>query len=162
MEETEEAIADKLSAHSTMECLQARQPYLEPVANDVIESIKDYMTHGSLSHIKPIRVSRASNSPEDHYLYFVTAYNTTTDMYACWTSWNQLTQTLNYGHYNISSLADVDELFAERFNDITYEPELYGPKYTQVEIDSVENIKKNEKHDNNAQNVNYCIVRKGR
>lgn len=161
MAETKEAIEDKLNTNSTIEFLQARQPYLAPVENDVIDSIKDYMADGALSNFKPIRISRASNCPEDHYLYFVTGYNTSTDMYACWTCWNQMTKTLNYGHYNIPSLRDVDDLFAERFNDITYEPELYGPGYTQIEIDTVENLR-NEKYNNNVHNANFSVVRKGR
>lgn len=43
------------------------------------------------------------------YLYRVMAQHKTTGEYAVWTSWNETTQSLNFGHYNLN-LEDAMEI----------------------------------------------------
>ena len=47
------------------------------------------------------------------YLYRVMAQNKTTGEYAVWTSWNETTQSLNFGHYNLSLEDAMDILYCK-------------------------------------------------
>lgn len=46
--------------------------------------------------------------------------------YACWTSWNDSTKSLNHGHYRLNSLKGAEKIVKDNFYDITDEPEKYG------------------------------------
>lgn len=59
-----------------------------------------------------LEVRRKSFHPDDSYLYMVSAKKED-GTYAVWTSWNEETQSLNHGHYNISSAEDCEKIFAE-------------------------------------------------
>lgn len=48
------------------------------------------------------KVTRLSSHPDDDYLYIVKALNVNTLKYAVWTSWNTTTESLNYGHYDLT------------------------------------------------------------
>jgi len=76
------------------------------VSNQVIENVKNYLKE-NLPKYTVVEVTRHSNHPDDHYLYHIIAKTqspTWGDTYACWTSWNDSTQSLNFGHYNLDSL----------------------------------------------------------
>ena len=47
------------------------------------------------------------------YLYRVMAQNKTTGEYAVWTSWNETTQSLNFGHYNLNLDDAMDILYCK-------------------------------------------------
>ena len=47
------------------------------------------------------------------YLYRVMAQNKTTGEYAVWTSWNETTQSLNFGHYNLNLDNAMDILYCK-------------------------------------------------
>lgn len=66
--------------------MQALNRYLSKHLNDYILS----------------KITRLSSHPDDDYLYIVKALNTKTLKYAVWTSWNTTTQSLNYGHYDLT------------------------------------------------------------
>lgn len=158
MPDTKEAIIEKLNSDRTVDFLKERQPNIEPVSAEVVEAVKRYFENSDMSYMKPIKISRASNHPEDNYLYFVTAVNERDMSYACWTSWNQNREVLNYGHYRLDSLDDVKDILTERFNDITDELDKYGPACTEVEINTVENLNRSNQKDN----VIPYVTRKGR
>lgn len=45
------------------------------------------------------------------YIYRVMAKNRITNKYAAWTCWNESTQSLNFGHYNLSLDDAMDILY---------------------------------------------------
>lgn len=69
-----------------------------------------------LPKYKILEVRRKSVFEEDNYLYMVSAKKTD-GTYAAWTSWNETTQCLNYGHYNLQSVEDCEKVFAEFYNN---------------------------------------------
>ena len=75
-----------------------RYDVLKKVEVNVQEYFKEHLPNYTVEE-----VSRHSNHPEDHYLYHVIAKNQNNE-YACWTSWNETTQSLNFGHYGLESL----------------------------------------------------------
>lgn len=66
-----------------------------------------------LPHYAVLTVSRKSLHPDDGYLYIVSAKNERDGTYAVWTSWNEKTRSLNYGHYGIRSLEACEKLKRE-------------------------------------------------
>lgn len=76
----------------------------EPVPQEVRDNVSKYLKENNLGEL--IDVVRHSDHPEDCYLYHVIAKRRNAywgDTYCCWTSWNETTQSLNYGHYNLIS-----------------------------------------------------------
>ena len=135
MDDTEIAIAEVLNRKITCQFVQSRQPNIAPVSFEVISSIKTYFgTENGLNDYIPVQISRISNNPEDSYLYAVVGYNLRTKEYACWTSWNQATGSLNFGHYNLPDITVALNIIKDRFNDITEEPDKYGMACTMVEV----------------------------
>ena len=87
----------------------------EDVPDDVTKSLmryleKEFPDEKYRSKYRLEYVCRASNHPEDDYLYQVIAWNFRTQDYTAWTSWNQSTQSLNYGHYCIQSFTDAKSI----------------------------------------------------
>ena len=60
-------------------------------------------------------VLRASEYPDDSYLYHVLAHKKDKSDWACWTCWNETTQCLNYGHYNLVSEEAAMEILNEYY-----------------------------------------------
>ena len=89
------------------------------VPEDVKDNVRNYF-EDSLPQYVVLDVYHKSNHPEDNYLYMVKAKKNTalTDDYAVWTSWNETTQSLNCGHYNLSE-QQANEVIKEYFNDCT-------------------------------------------
>lgn len=136
-ERFKDAMNDFLSGEGVVSFVLERQPAIEPASEEVKENIKRYFAT-ELSGYEPVAVCRKSNNPEDSYLYMVSARNAD-GMYACWTSFNTTTQSLNYGHYNLSDLPSCNHILEEYFNDITDEPEKYGMKSTMALFEAQEN-----------------------
>lgn len=87
---------------------------LTPVPQEVKENVKKYLTEENLGEL--VDVMRASEHPEDWYLFHVIARKG--DNYSCWTSWNETTQSLNFGHYNLNSEEGAREICKEFFHRI--------------------------------------------
>lgn len=98
---------------------------LTPVPSEVIENIKKYLERENLGEL--VDVMRASEHPDDWYLYHVIARKLNVNKvfhneewsYSCWTAWNETTQSLNYGHYNLSSEIAARRICAEYFNALS-------------------------------------------
>ena len=89
--------------------------FKEPVSHEVIRNVKKYLVEGELGEL--VDVMRASDHPDDHYLYHVIAKKN--GYYRCWTCWNESTQCLNYGHYDLPSERIAREICAEMFYRIS-------------------------------------------
>jgi len=75
------------------------------------EHIKDYLKK-YLPQYSLLEVRSKSYHPDDAHLFMVSAKKKD-GAYAVWTSWNEKTQSLNYGHYGLDSLEDCGEIFKE-------------------------------------------------
>lgn len=126
------------------------QPEISRVGEDVQKNITEYFKE-YLSNYIPISVCRCSNHKEDAALYAVVAKNMKNNEIAVWTSWNEKTQSLNRGHYNLTTVEEAEEIIRDNFYDITMEMDKYGPDQSQVEFE-VEKAEKEE--DNNIINFN--------
>lgn len=121
------SISSFLEKDNILEFVKDRQPNVNPVTEDVYKSLKNYMdSNSSMDNYRIIYIYRKSNHPDDNYLYSVIGYSTSTDSYCCWSTWNMSTESLNHGHYNLSTLEAAVDILKEQFNDITDEPEKYG------------------------------------
>lgn len=69
-----------------------------------------------LPQYRVLEIRKKSVYPEDSYLFMVSAIRED-GTYAVWTSWNETTQCLNYGHYALQSVEDCEKVFAEFYND---------------------------------------------
>ena len=74
---------------------------LTTVPQQVKENVKKYLENNNLGEL--VDVLRASEWPDDHYLYMVIAKTKTS--YSCWTAWNEFTKSLNYGHYGLNDIS---------------------------------------------------------
>lgn len=59
-----------------------------------------------------LEIRRKSYHPDDDHLYMVSAVKED-GTYALWTSWNELSQSLNYGHYDLQSIEECEKIFEE-------------------------------------------------
>lgn len=80
--------------------------YIEPVPNQVRENVSKYLLEGKLGEL--IEVTRGSEHPSDAHLYHVIAKQN--NKYACWTCWNEKSQSLNFGHYDLESIEQAREI----------------------------------------------------
>ena len=59
-----------------------------------------------------LEIRRKSYHPDDDYLWMVSAKKED-GTYAVWTAWNETSQSLNFGHYNLKSVEDCERVFEE-------------------------------------------------
>lgn len=92
------------------------------VPEQVRKNVAKYFTESNgLKNYKPIAVGHQNG--EDEYLYVVLARQIHGE-WAVWTCWNESTQSLNHGHYNLTEaeamriFLDVDSLYNKRPNEI--------------------------------------------
>lgn len=78
---------------------------------DVVQHISDYFEE-HLSQFTVFEVRKQSYNPDDNYLYMVAAKHKNGN-YAVWTSWNESTQSLNQGHYDLSNMKVCAEIMTE-------------------------------------------------
>lgn len=135
MDSTKASIESVLCKESTLRFITSRQPNVSPVSTEVVKEVTTYFEQSSgLLNYVPIKVCRISNDPEDAHLYAVVGYNSKSGQYACWTSWNQNQQSLNYGHYNLADEQTAIDIIKERFNDISGETDRYGIENTLTKL----------------------------
>lgn len=90
------------------------------ISKEVLTNVLNYFSE-NLPHFSVVEIRRASEHPDDSYLYMVIAKRKENPFpgimgdYSCWTSWNESTQSLNYGHYGLKTLQDAREICQEKF-----------------------------------------------
>lgn len=128
------AVEELLMKDNTLKFIREREPYVEPVPEQVIKSVRGYFEH-KFSQMTPIEIFRMSNHKEDDYLYGVIAVQGN-GKYACWTSWNQHSENMNFGHYDLSTKEIAFSIIDENFNDISDEKEMFGPLKSRTIIEN--------------------------
>lgn len=84
--------------------------------SEVVMNVEDYFKK-NLPLYEVIEVRNKSLHPEDYYFFMVSAKKKNDNSFAVWSSWNNSTLCLNYGHYDLPSLEDCEKIFAENYND---------------------------------------------
>lgn len=90
---------------------------LDGIPSSVYENIEQYF-YDYLPGFKRMLILKASNHPDDHYLYHVIARNTRNNTYTVWTCWNDSTKCLNHGHYGIDNLSWAIGICDDMFHDV--------------------------------------------
>lgn len=85
-----------------------------PVTESVKKNVRNYLEENNLG--KLVEVRRASDHPDDHYLYHVIAKKG--NKFSCWTSWNETTQSMNFGHYGLDSYEEAVVVCREFFYEM--------------------------------------------
>lgn len=85
---------------------------MKQVRKNVEEYLKKHLPQYTVLEIR-----KKSVFPEDNYLFMVSAINEKDGTYAVWTCWNETSQSLNYGHYNLQTLEECEQLFEEFYNN---------------------------------------------
>ena len=99
------------------ECIPLLQR--EDAPREVVVHVVNYFdTESSLQNYVPVLITRASEHPDDAYLYHVIAKRND-GKYACWTSWNESTQSLNFGHYDLESEDEALAILDEHYHRLT-------------------------------------------
>lgn len=86
------------------------------VPMEVVDHISAYLKAENLGEL--VEVTRASDHPDDDYLYEVIAKKG--DNYSVWTCWNETTGSLNFGHYGVPSLDEAKEIVAQYYHHTMY------------------------------------------
>lgn len=82
---------------------------IKKVREHVILYFKDHLPQYTVLEIR-----RKSYHPDDKHLWMVSAKKSD-GIYAVWTSWNESTQCLNFGHYDLASIEECEKIFKEFF-----------------------------------------------
>ena len=73
------------------------------VPEHVRKNVDEYFAEGhGLANYEPIAVGQHRGNGEAEYLYVVLARQIRGGKWAVWTSWNESTQSLNFGHYDLT------------------------------------------------------------
>lgn len=87
---------------------------LDKIPQEVVTGIKKYfVVH--LPQYEILKVRKKSYHEDDAHLYMVSAVKRD-GTFAVWTSWNNLTKTLNHGHYDLPDLETCDRIMDEFYN----------------------------------------------
>lgn len=87
---------------------------MDRIPESVIINIKKYFQE-KLPNYEVMKVRKKSCYEEDSYLYMVAAKKDT-GSYAVWSSWNDSTQSMNHGHYNLVDLEACERIMDEFYN----------------------------------------------
>ena len=94
------------------------------VPKDVLVNVINYFSK-NLPAFSVMEVRKASEHPDDSYLYMVIAkrkenpFSRIMGDYSCWTSWNESMQSLNCGHYGLKTFQDAREICQENFHKVS-------------------------------------------
>lgn len=95
---------------------KSKEAFMNDVPREVIDNVNNYFFNSkTLDNYEVFKVLRASEHPDDSYLYEVIAKHKITKEYAVWTCWNETTHSLNFGHYNIESLSKATDVAKDYF-----------------------------------------------
>lgn len=130
LEQVKQSICSYLEKDNVIMFVSDRQPVDLNIPEVVKSSVNAYFEE-SLKNYDVIAIFRASNAKSDSHLFSVIAKKKEpsryfTGNYACWSSWNQSKETLNYGHYDIETLDSAMSILNEMFYDISDNKE-FGP-----------------------------------
>lgn len=126
IEESIGAIDKVLHSDITKDFVRSKQPLIEKVSDEVIYNVYNYLAN-SKPALEVYSIARASNVPDDNYLYSVICRDKTDGEFVCWTSWNESTKSLNHGHYNCGDFKNCHKIISDNFNDMTDDIVKYGP-----------------------------------
>lgn len=163
--DTKEGVLKAMNMDYTQTYIKEHQPNIAPVGTETINRIVSYFAE-KLPTFDVTDVMRKSNHPDDNYLYAVVGSrkdNNGHDLFSCWTSWNDSTESLNHGHYDVGSFDSAMHIIKDNFNDISDDLERFGPNATIVHLDP-DSLKKKENINDNqqTQDVQKQMVRHGR
>lgn len=79
--------------------------------NKVREHIELYFKE-HLPQYTVLEIRRKSSHPDDEHLWMVSAKKSN-GTFAVWSGWNELTCSLNYGHYDLQSIEECERIFEE-------------------------------------------------
>ena len=132
-------LSDFLEKEQVIDFVSGRQPFVRAVDDNTVKNIENYFKKSEgLKEYQILLVYRASNHPEDDYLYSVVGYKNS--LYSCWSSWNDKTKSLNHGHYGLTSLEVAKCILKENFYDITDQTDMYGIKQSEKVVSTINNI----------------------
>lgn len=87
---------------------------MDRIPEEVIIHIQEYFKE-KLPNYDVVKVRRKSWHKDDSHLFMVAAKKNT-GSYAVWTSWNESTQSLNYGHYDLADIESCEQIMDEFYN----------------------------------------------
>lgn len=87
---------------------------MDRIPEEVIIHIQEYVQE-KLPNYEVVKVRRKSWHKDDTHLYMVAAKKNT-GSYAVWTSWNENTQSLNYGHYDLADIESCERVMDEYYH----------------------------------------------
>lgn len=80
----------------------------------VFKNISDYFERKNLSYDLMFAI-RKSVYPDDDYLYMIAARHKNNGTMTVWTCWNEKTQSLNHGHYDLNSDVEVYDILQKNY-----------------------------------------------
>ena len=86
--------------------------------NEIRKHIELYFKE-HLPQYTVLAVRRKSSHPDDTHLWMVSAEKSN-GTFTVWTGWNEATQNLNHGHYDLKSIEECEKTFEEYQNIQTY------------------------------------------
>lgn len=87
---------------------------MDRIPEEVIIHIQEYFQK-KLPAYEVVKVRRKSWHKDDSHLFMVAAKKNT-GSYAVWTSWNEQTQSLNYGHYDLPDMETCERVMDEYYH----------------------------------------------
>ena len=94
------------------------------VPEQVRKNVDKYFAEGrGLSNYEPIAVGQYRGEGEAEYIYIVLGRQIRGGKWAVWTCWNESTQSLNYGHYDMTE-ANAMRLFMNPYSQCPTEDRL--------------------------------------
>lgn len=134
-------LCDYLKGERFIDFIETRQPDVSKVPDNVMDDIMACFKN-DIPGFTPLKACRHSNHPEDSYLYSVIAKKDNDGSYACWSTFNGSTKSMNCGHYNLSSENDAIDVIKQNFFDITDDMEQFGPEasMTSMPQEKIENL----------------------
>lgn len=81
--------------------------------NEVRKHIEIYFKE-NLPQYTVLEIKQKSSHPDDSHLFMVSAKKDD-GTFAVFTSWNELSQSLNHGHYDLKSVEECEKIFEEFF-----------------------------------------------
>lgn len=87
---------------------------MDRIPEEVIIHIQEYFQK-KLPAYEVVKVRRKSWHKDDSHLFMVAAKKNT-GSYAVWTGWNESTQSLNYGHYDLADMEACERVMDEYYH----------------------------------------------